>query len=246
MNGIKKRLYIVGLALVVFIVAIAFLAVGCGEPETEFDRMKRLVSHQQTELLTASNEHFEVIFVAGITEVPFIADGLKGETAAFARLRIMPKNYGYINNNYDFELIGEHGSIKGELTKDALGIGFSTEVTGIDGIGLPSRAVITERCEGEGEEDESVPKYEFELVNLMSNMISGEAALEIALEEFSERIAQEQADGTFRREIQLRLLNDTSNFDSPYHWFITFVGDNFDYFAVLINSGNGSVISVRR
>ena len=71
-------------------------------------------------------------------------------------------------------------------------------------------------------------------------------ALEIAAETFKEDIDAALASGGFGRETYVKLVRNDHDPEGGYYWFVSFIADRDDYWAALIDSKTGEVISTRK
>ena len=67
-------------------------------------------------------------------------------------------------------------------------------------------------------------------------------AYEYAEKEFADRITPAKESGTYSREIYVKLITgDRQN----YYYYVSYVGEGVDYWALLINPTTGEVVSKR-
>ena len=71
-------------------------------------------------------------------------------------------------------------------------------------------------------------------------------ALEIAVSAFQTEIDAAIAEGGFDRETYVKLVRNDHDPNGGYYWFVSFIKDKDDYWAALIDSKTGEVVSTRK
>ena len=70
-------------------------------------------------------------------------------------------------------------------------------------------------------------------------------ALEIAASAFKAEIDAAVAAGGFDRETYVKLVRNDHDPEGGFYWFVSFIKDRDDYWAALIDSVTGEVVSTR-
>ncbi len=216
----------------ILIVSLMFAAVGCKKEEKQHI-LAQNISYIQTALYAGQSLNFSVSVAKGRSEKLFIADGKSGELKEFNTLIVVPLNIDLFNNAYKYKLIGATGELEGDLTKDSFGASFSAELSDISQIGeLSSITILSINFEDQ-----------IALANKLSDMIDAMEALAIAEKNLEAKIKSETADNAYNREIYIKFINDSKNFDSPYYWYVAYIASPTDYWTVLIDPTSGEVLS---
>ncbi|MBQ9145667.1 MAG: hypothetical protein IJX70_04330 [Clostridia bacterium] len=218
-----KHIRIVALIVVILVLVLC----ACTPKEEE---VPSPISYIQQTLYTGGNNNFLVNMSSGRSEELFVADGKVGEVHDFVLISVVPLHVDLFNYSYTYILKGEKGEKTGELIKDSFGAGFSAEIEEIESVGKPISLVL---CYQEKEEDITIE-------NKLESMINGVEAIEIAENTLKESL---ERDGK-EREIYVKYINDSSNPESPYYWYVAYIASPADYYSVLISPTDGNVVSV--
>lgn len=196
-------------------------------------KLEEKVSYFETHLYTGESGNFAVNITRGQKEDIFIADGSVGNLKNFSVLKVTPLSMDLFNKQYCYKVIGTSGELTGDLAKDMFGVSFSKEIENIDSIGDLMSVTITSTTINEV----------IELNNRLKDMISWEDVLEIAGTEFKDKIATEVDAEVFNREIHIKFINNRTDRNSPYYWYIALVASKTDYWALLLDPETGEIIS---
>lgn len=220
--------------LLLVVIALSFAA--C-RPKNSLD-LKDYVSYYQTHLYTGSNDNFTVSVTVGSKENPFIADGKSGDVSEFATVNVVPHNLSLGNKTIGFALVTDNGEVSGELKRDPVRQGLSASVE----LGSLKDSVSAIKLYYD---DKTV---EIPLENRLADMLTWEEALEIAGKEFADLIKSNlDENGELKREIFIKFIRDRRNPQSPYYWYVSFVGEEgTDYWAVLIEPQSGEIITKKQ
>lgn len=217
----KRKLSFLIAAALLSILPFAFAACNKTEVKTKPDN----ISRQTDAYYAGENADFAVSIEFGKSEKPFIADGKCAGAENFVRLTVTP----LIKN--DFEKIGysvfaSDSEFSGELTAgdrgdfwDDIALNFSPEkITLVAG---------DSNCE-------------IQLKNVLDGALSAADAVNIAKAEFAEKIAAEKEEGKQDREIYMKLITGDRK---DYFYYVSFIGEGADYWALLLNPQSGEVIT---
>lgn len=218
--------------LVLTLSASAVIAAACTDEE-EFDITKTL-SYDQYMYYYGGTQDFEVSVTGVNKEELFISDGKVGEMKDSVKLTLRPLKPALLNYEFSYTLTGEAGTLQGSLEKDSFGVSSSAELTDIASIGALQSVTITY-----GEE-----VTEAALENAVTE-IDNKRALEIAASAFKAEIDAAVAAGGFNRETYVKLVRNDHDPEGGFYWFVSFIKDRDDYWAALIDSVTGEVVSTR-
>lgn len=218
--------------LVLTLSASAVIAAACTDEE-EFDITKTL-SYDQYMYYYGGTQDFEVSVTGVNKEELFISDGKVGEMKDSVKLTLRPLKPALLNYEFSYTLTGEAGTLQGSLEKDSFGVSSSAELTDIASIGALQSVTITY-----GEE-----VTEAALENAVTE-IDNKRALEIAASAFKAEIDAAVAAGGFGRETYVKLVRNDHDPEGGFYWFVSFIKDRDDYWAALIDSVTGEVVSTR-
>lgn len=227
----KRKILITVLVLISAVTAIG-LAACTGDDE--FDITKTL-SYDQYMYYFGATEDFEVSITGVNREELFISDGKVGELKDSVKLTLRPLKPALLNFEYTYVLTGESGTLQGSLEKDSFGVSSSASLTDIASIGAIRSVTVTY-----GENVKEVA-----LENAVTE-IDNKKALEIAANAFKAEIDAALAEGEFGRETYVKLVRNDHDPNGGYYWFVSFIKDRDDYWAALIDSKTGEVVSTRK
>lgn len=226
----KKALVILSLTLVLIVVLG-----GCMQQKSNLEKVNDLVSLRQTMLLEGGNDDFRVCINQTMQEELFVADGKVGKLVEKTDLTVKPNKAELLDKSYKYTIVGEKGTLEGELTKDRLGVLFVDDIEGIANIGRVLQVKVKY-------DDQEVT---IELADKMSQGIGSAEALEIAYNTFKDKIDQALAsDKGLSREVYIKMVSDKNGTDDSY-WYVSFIASTSDYWSVLVNVSNGEVVSKR-
>lgn len=75
---------------------------------------------------------------------------------------------------------------------------------------------------------------------MLADCLGGYDAAQLARERFADRIAAEQQAGAYNREIFVKLITGDR---ITYYYYVSFIGEGVDYWAVLIDPATGEIVS---
>lgn len=228
----KKKLFILSVITILFSLIAVFTLVSCEKDVDKLDLVNSKISYIEKEHLRYESDMFNVLFVRGLRENHFIADGKCVDVSPFATITLDPIAVDLIGKNFSYRIIGELGEATGSLTKSILGVTYSTVIDSSVDIGKIVKAYITI-------DDETT---EITFTNALENKISAEKAIEYAYNELEVALSDSFDKNIFNREVYVRYINDIHDRQSPYYWYVSFMTDNTNYKSVLINPDNGSPI----
>ena len=81
---------------------------------------------------------------------------------------------------------------------------------------------------------------EIQLADVLAGKLSSSDVVNIARKEFADRIAAESADGKPSREIYVKLISGDRE---TYYYYVSFIGEGVDYWAMLVDPATGDVVS---
>lgn len=218
----NKRFLLPLIAALVALLCIGLTACNKGDGGKKYSN----VSRQTDAYFTGASDLFAVTVEKGRREKTFIADGVATDVNDFAEIIITPLTA----NDYEsisFELSAEGSTLSGTLTEADYG-DYISEIT----LGFaPTKIVVTA-----GENVSS----EIELSNILEGALSSADIINIAKSEFKERIDNEKSQGKADREIYVKIITgDRTN----YYYYVSFIGEGVDYWAMLVNPVDGSIVS---
>ena len=145
----------------------------------------------------------------------------------FCQITVIPlKSNDYKSIN--FVIKGDDSTLSGEITTSDFGEFFSLIELGF----TPKTITVTA-----GEET-----CEIELTDMLEGKLTSSDAVNIAKDAFKDKIAKENEEGKAEREIYVKLITgDRTN----YYYYVSFIGDGVDYWAMLIDPSTGDIISKR-
>lgn len=218
-----KRFLIISIVFIFLIICVS-----CSKKDNIYDKLFPNISNCQTSLYVASDDNLLIELSSFNKEEVFVADGKVEDVVQIDTLLVKPKNSDYLNYEYSYSIIGELGSIDGDLNKTALGISFRSDIENINEIGKINSVVIKHNDK----------QTSYELKNIPHDNVSYKNIATIAYEHFKEKLDP----NNFDREIYIKLIQQENNEDSPYYWYISFLKNTNDYLSLVIDL-NGKIIS---
>lgn len=217
--------------LIISLLSLVFLFNFTACSEVKYDN----ISYRHTSYHVGMTEGLKVIIQSGQRESPYIADGEAGELVEFCVITLKPTKAEATGKTYTFRITAGSEEIKGVMSKDVFGTGFTKDV------GKDIGNVITSITFSDGEKD-----YPIELENMMANaIISEKEALDISANEFKEQLSALEEEGK-KSEIYVKFVCDTTGDESFYYWYVAHVLESGNYFAVLLDIVSGDVIAKRQ
>ncbi len=221
----KKKIILTVSAILVIVCALVALA-ACSGKKGGVD-VKDNVSRRTDAYLAGESELFAVSVESGRREKTFIADGKAVDVVDFCQITVIPlKSNGYESIN--FVLSADGKTLTGDLKSSDFGE-FSSLIE-LDFV--PSSVTVTAGSD----------VSEISLSNLLEGKLTSDDAINVAKDAFKDKINAEAADGKPEREIYVKLITgDRTN----YYYYVSFIGDGVDYWAMLIDPATGNIISKR-
>ena len=220
----KKKIYLV-LTLILVLVCASVVLVACGSKQP--GGAKDNISRRTDAYFAGESEQFAVSVEKGRREKTFIADGKATDVVDFCQITVIQlKSNDYKSIN--FVIKGDDSTLSGEITTSDFGEFFSLIELGF----TPKTVTVTA-----GEET-----CEIELTDMLEGKLTSSDAVNIAKDAFKDKIAKENEEGKAEREIYVKLITgDRTN----YYYYVSFIGDGVDYWAMLIDPSTGDIISKR-
>ncbi len=219
----KRKLCVVVSALLLAILALSLVA--CTKDKDGANDKTNCISRETTAFYAGASEQFAVSVEIGRREKSFVADGKSVDVVDFVQIEIVPlqKNeYEVIN----YVLSGEGATFAGQLSPSTNGEWTAT----VELAFAPTSIAI---FAGEDE-------CELQLANVLDGCLSSADVLNIAKTNFKERIDKELAEGKGEREIYIKLISGDRK---TYYYYVSFIGEGVDYWAVLINPQSGDIVT---
>ena len=206
--------------MVMLTCALVFAGCNRGGEKKSSDNVSRMTSAY----LAGEDESYAVTVEFGRREKNFLADGKATDVADFCEITVTPlKSHEY--EKLDFTLTAGEKSFEGIVDSGDFGE-FKASIA-LDF--MPESVKITA-----GETSCDVA-----LKNVLENCVGGEDVVNIAKKEFEDRIKAENG-GELNREIYVKLISgDRDN----YYYYVSFIGEGVDYWALLIEPATGNIVS---
>lgn len=221
-----KKKIILSLTLIFILIVSSCLLFACDKKPDS--KVKNNVSRETNAFYAGENEKFAVSVEVGRREKTFIADGKTTDVIDFADVTVTPlKTNSYETVN--FVISGsDESTLSGEIAKS----NYGEFVLSVDLKFAPTKISVTA-----GEDS-----AEIELKNVLEGKITSSDAVNVAKDAFKDKIEAEANDGKPEREIYVKLISGDRQ---TYYYYVSFIGDGVDYWAVLIDPTTGSIISKR-
>ncbi len=216
----KKNIAILMIILILSALAIFYACNKVEEPKKESN-----ISRQVLSFYAGENDDFAVTLEFLEKEKPFMADGVTKEVVSTVQLVILPLKV-HNTDQYNFALKNQESTYSGTVKGNQFGE-YTIDLT-IDFV--PASITI-----GEGE---SACNIDF--VNVLDGKLTSKDVINIAESEFAERIAQCKESGEYHREIYVKLITGDRE---HYYYYVSYIGEGVDYWALLINPETGAVVS---
>lgn len=218
----KRKILVVCIALTVCILATV-LFTACNK--SDGDKTPSDVSRSVSALYTGESANYAVSVEKGMREDPFLADGKATDVAEFAEITVIPLSSNDFSE-ISYVLNAENTTLSGTLTSNNFGE-FRQTLT-LDFV--PASVTVTANGNTE----------EIALADVLAGKLSSSDVVNIARKEFADRIAAESADGKPSREIYVKLISGDRE---TYYYYVSFIGEGVDYWAMLIDPATGDVVS---
>ncbi|MDR2634991.1 MAG: hypothetical protein LBC13_03305 [Clostridiales bacterium] len=212
-----------------------FVLIGCNRNKVKDYKLTDNVTFNQTHFYRGGNEKFVVEISIGSKEAVFVADGRIDKVEPFSEISIYELTANSDDNVYAFRITSGETVINGETEKN---IFTGAHVADSDLSSVKDGITAIEISSGAGSAAETVV-----LIDILAEAISWNDALNVAADEFKDRINAEKVDGILPREIYVKYVRDSRDPESPYYWYVSFVGVENNIWAVLLDPVNGAVLT---
>lgn len=223
-----KRKIIFAIVAIFVLGCLAFALVACDLKGSDHkNQPKSNISRRTDAYYAGESELFAVSIEQGKREKVFIADGKATDVEDFCQITVTP----LASNSYDgisFKINGDNATLEGEVKSTDFGEYSAT----INLSFVPTGVVLTA---GSDESD-------IELANVLDGAITSDDVVNIAKEAFKDKIEAELADGKAEREIYIKLITGDR---TSYFYYVSFIGDGVDYWAMLVDPKTGDIVSKR-
>ncbi len=220
----KRKPIIITFAALLILCSV-FALTACnkeGNPE------KENISRRTDAFFAGESEIFAVSVEKGVKERNFIADGKATDVSDFCQLTITPLAAN------DFEAIAYVISAEGKTLEGELGASDFGEFSGLIELDFAPTHIKVSAGESVSEID---------LANVLDGMLTASDVINIAKQEFKDKLEKELMDGKPEREIYVKLITgDREN----YFYYVSFIGEGVDYYAMLVNPKTGEIVSKRQ
>ncbi len=218
-----KKKIVISLVAICCIVCVGLCFVACNKKvdETPKDNISRLTNSYYA----GESDCFAVSIEQGRREKTFIADGTAKEVGDFTELTIIPLK----KNEYEcisYVILGDGNTLSGEINKSDNGEYIS--IITLDFV--PASITLT------AVED----TQEIELCNVLDGALSALDIINIAKTEFKDRIDEAIQNNEPEREVYLKVITGDR---ITYYYYVSFIGEGVDYWAVLVDIKTGDIIS---
>jgi hypothetical protein len=190
---------------------------------------KSNISRTVSSFYVGESENYAVQVEFGKREAMFVADGKATDVNDFCELTVQPLK---VNNGepMTFTVNAEGQTLGGELAQDPLGEYKSAIALEF----APASLTLTH-----GETSETI-----DLQDILADKLTSEDVINIAKEQFADNIASATADGgKLNREIYVKIIPGRAR--ENYYYFVAFIGEDVNYWALLIDPASGAVLSSR-
>ncbi len=217
----RKSILIVFIVALIAILSLSFVACNKQPSAEPTDN----ISRETSEYYAGESETFAVTIECGRREKCFIADGKAVDVESFCELKILQLKVIECDT-ISYLIANESNTLSGSIAKDDNGE-FCALIT-LDF--APTAITLTI-----GEDS-----HEIELSNVLNGALSASDIVNVAKTEFADRIQQECGEGALNREIYVKLITGDR---ISYYYYVSFIGEGTDYWALLIDPKTGAVIS---
>lgn len=217
----RKALLILAVILCIGTLCACLFACNKDKADEQSDNICRITE----QFYAGESDMFYASVESGRREATFIADGVARDVGAFTELCILPlKSNTYTKLAYTIS--DENNTVSGEISAGKHG----EFVTSIALDFLPSKITV---CVDDVED-------EIELSSVLEGALTAEQAIEIAKGELQNAIDKEFEEGKPEREIYLKLITADR---TTYFYYVSFIGEGVDYWAMLIDPKTGDIVS---
>ena len=222
-----KILKITALILVTVLLCMGFS--GCTKSEDKI--IENAISEIRTDSYKGKGETFYVTVSTGKREQPYAADGISRDLIEFTVITVTPKNS--MGGTFSYRFTINDKEYLGEFNETPYGISYAVDLKET----IPSVNEFSIDINTDSVSETII------LTNVLTeNSLSAQDALKIAKTEFAEVIKNLTKNNKLDGEIYIKLLNDRSNHDSKYYWYVAIVNSE-SYYAIVINPETGEIIA---
>lgn len=218
-----KRKNCLILVSILCLLSLAFCLVACNKkPHSE---QNGNVSRLTEAYYAGESDLFAVSIEKGKREKTFIADGIAKDVCPFTELVVTP-----LKSN-DFEVISYVISADDKTLSGEVKCGKGGEFVASIALDFVPKTITLSVGD---------TKSDIELNSILQGKLSSLDVINIAKEALKDNIAKEYAEGKPEREIYLKLI--TADRES-YYYYVSFISEGVDYWAMLIDPSTGNIIS---
>ena len=218
-----KRKKCLILVAILCVISSIFALCACNK-KTDGD-VKDNVSRLTEAYYAGESDLFAVTIEKGRREKSFVADGIARDVCDFQEIIVTPlKSNDYQSVSY--VICSDGKTLSGEIK-----CGKSGEF--VDSIALDFVPKTISVTAGD-------VKSDIELNSILDGKVSAADVINIAKDALKEKIDKEYSEGKAEREIYVKLI--TADRES-YYYYVSFIGDGVDYWAMLIDPSTGNIIS---
>lgn len=221
----KRKIILILSAILIMICAVSVLA-ACGVKGNNKPSNDN-VSRATEAYFAGESELFAVSIEKGRRERTFIADGKATDVIDFCQITVVPlKNNSYESISYVISC--DDKTLSGEIKTSDFGEYSAVIELDFD----PKKVTVTAGTD----------TSEIDMSNVLEGALTSSDAVNKAKESFKDKIEQEKSEGKAEREIYVKLITgDRTN----YYYYVSFIGDGVDYWAMLIDPKTGDIVSKR-
>ena len=201
--------------------------------DSPMEKRERNLSELRDEVMVAAGDGMKISLISGVREDPFVIDGAPGEKKPFTVVTITPDGFNE-NAAFSYSLYIGESKFEGNFSKHPFKNTWSFEISER----AEGSAALTVTCDGYAEN--------FELKSVRTEeMIDAAAALEIAEIRLKDRIKEHTVSGELNAEIYIRFLENPISSEGGYYWYVAFVPEKYEVYAVLIDPLTREIAAVR-
>lgn len=221
------------LFVTILVIVGVFCLFGCNKGDETID-YANYVSFYQTHCYSGENEVFAVSVTAGEKEILFQADGVVGEMKNYVSIMLTPLNFNTKTENLSYTLVSASGESSGVFIQDKFSASLISDIESGDFINSIQSIKITG-----GDMTQKIT-----LTNRLKDMLTWEEVLDISTVEMADYIvANSDKNGVFNKEICIKYIRNRNDYNSPYYWYVSYIGESFDFVAMLIDPVTGEIVT---
>jgi len=220
-----KRKIVLSITAIAATLCAVFALTACNPKgaDNKADNISRLTQAYYA----GESEAFAVSIETGKREKVFIADGKATDVESFCQITVTPLAV----NDYtgvSYIVAGGGSTLSGEITSS----NYGEYTSAITLTFIPQTGTVTA-----GE-----TTNEIELANILDGALNASDIVNIAKNEFKDKLTAEKEEGKGEREIYIKLITgDRMN----YYYYVSFIGEGVDYWAMLVDPKTGDIVSKR-